>query len=155
MKQIILALITTTLMVSCNKNTENKTNDTDYEVSYQVYGDSINPNGALASDEMLAKYQTMSLADTVEGTFTAKIISTCKKKGCWMKLDIGENEEVFVKFKDYDFFVPKEGAENHTTIISGKAFIAETSVDALKHYAKDAGKTKEEIDAITEPKTEY
>jgi hypothetical protein len=30
----------------------------------------------------------------------------------------------------------------------------ETSVDELKHYAEDAKKSKEEIDAITEPKKE-
>ena len=36
----------------------------------------------------------------------------------------------------------------------GKAFVKETSVEELKHYAEDAGKSKEEIAKITEPKLE-
>ncbi len=40
-------------------------------------------------------------------------------------------------------------------IVNGKAFVSETSVEELKHYAEDAGKSKEEIEAITEPKRTY
>lgn len=155
MKQVLLAVATITFMVSCNKKVENETNVDAPQISYQVFGDSISAEGALSKDEMLAKYQTMSLTDTLEVKFTSEIISTCKKKGCWMTLNLAEGKETFVKFKDYAFFVPKEGAENHATIIAGKAFITETSVDELKHYAKDAGKTEEEIATITEPKVEY
>ena len=39
-------------------------------------------------------------------------------------------------------------------LINGKAFVTETPVDELRHYAEDAGKSKEEIEAITEPKEE-
>lgn len=155
MKQVLLAVATITFMVSCNKKVENKINVDAPQISYQVFGDSISAEGALSKDEMLAKYQTMSLTDTLEVKFASEIISTCKKKGCWMTLNLAEGKETFVKFKDYAFFVPKEGAENHATIIAGKAFITETSVDELKHYAKDAGKTEEEIATITEPKVEY
>src|SRR5690606_3612258 len=91
----------------------------------------------------------------LEVKFASESISTCKKKGCWMTLNIAEGKETFVKCKEYAFFVPTEGAENHATIIAGKAFITETSVDELKHYAKDAGKTEEEIATITEAKVEY
>lgn len=155
MKQVLLAVATITFMVSCNKKVENEMNVDAPQISYQVFGDSISEEGALSKDEMLAKYQTMSLTDTLEVKFASEIISTCKKKGCWMTLNLAEGKETFVKFKDYAFFVPKEGAENHATIIAGKAFITETSVDELKHYAKDAGKTEEEIATITEPKVEY
>ena len=34
-----------------------------------------------------------------------EIISSCSKKGCWINIDVGDNE-LFVKFKDYGFFVP-------------------------------------------------
>lgn len=155
MKQVLLAVATITFMVSCNKKVENEMKVDAPQISYQVFGDSISAEGALSKDEMLAKYQTMSLTDTLEVKFASEIISTCKKKGCWMTLNLAEGKETFVKFKDYAFFVPKEGAENHVTIIAGKAFITETSVDELKHYAKDAGKTEEEIATITEPKVEY
>ncbi|MBT8296250.1 MAG: DUF4920 domain-containing protein, partial [Gramella sp.] len=55
-----------------------------------------------------------------------------------------------VKFKDYGFFVPKD-IEGSEVIVEGIAFIEETSVEDRKHLAKDAGKTSEEIDNITEP----
>ena len=39
-------------------------------------------------------------------------------------------------------------------VIDGYAYVDETSVDMLRHYAEDAGKSEEEIKAITEPKKE-
>ena len=46
-------------------------------------------------------------------------------------------------------------AMNGKTIVAdGTATLKETSVEMLKHYAKDAGKSKEEIEAIKEPKIE-
>lgn len=104
---------------------------------------------------MLARYASMQPGDTLSVKFASEIKKTCKKKGCWMTLDLSNDKQAFVKFKDYAFFVPKEGAEEHKTVVSGKAFITETSVDELKHYAIDAGKSNEEIEAITESKVEY
>ena len=39
-------------------------------------------------------------------------------------------------------------------VLQGEAKKTITSVEMLKHYAEDAGKSKEEIEKITEPKTE-
>ena len=75
-------------------------------------------------------------------------------KGCWMRLKDAENNELFIRFKDYGFFVPKDAA-GKTAVLKGKAFIHTTSADELKHYAEDAGKSKEEIAKITEPEQEY
>ena len=77
-----------------------------------------------------------------------KIVDVCAKKGCWMTLDMGE-ETVMVRFKDYGFFVPTDASGE--VVINGKAFVNEISVDDLKHYAEDAGKSAEEIAKITEP----
>ena len=70
-----------------------------------------------------------------------------------MNMDLTGDEVSFVKFKDYAFFVPLN-ADNSEAIISGKAFVDVVSVDELKHYAKDGGKTGAEIAKITEPKIE-
>ena len=86
--------------------------------------------------------------------FASTINEVCKKKGCWMKLDLGEEHESMVRFKDYGFFVPKD-ADNKEVIVEGKAYITKISVDQLKHYAKDGGKSQEEIDQITEPELTY
>jgi hypothetical protein len=82
-----------------------------------------------------------------------EIVDVCPKKGCWMRLNMGHGEQVMVRFKDYDFFVPTDAKGN--VVINGKAFVTETSVDELRHYAEDAGKSEEEIAQITEPKLEY
>lgn len=83
----------------------------------------------------------------------AKVIDVCPKKGCWMSLEMPDNSTVFVKMKDYGFFVPLEMI-GKTVVIDGEAKKITTSVDELKHYAEDAKKSKEEIAAITEPKEE-
>ena len=96
----------------------------------------------------------MKKGDSITVKFITKINSVCKKKGCWMKLDLGNGESAFVKFKDYGFFVPKN-AQDKDVIVNGKAFVSIESVDVLKHYAKDAGKSQAAIDSITEPKVTY
>ena len=61
--------------------------------------------------------------------------------------------EMRVTFKDYAFFMPKDLAGKHV-VVDGYAYVENTPVDVLRHYAEDAGKSKEEIAAITEPKRE-
>lgn len=157
MKKIFSVLTIVTLVVACNKKENNETaletsKDT---LSYTVFGDSITKEGALTREEMFAKYESMKANDTLDVKFASDINATCKKKGCWMTLSLVKDKEAFVKFKDYAFFVPKEGAEKHSAIVEGKAFIEETSVDQLKHEAKDAGKSQAEIDQITQPEKNY
>lgn len=71
-----------------------------------------------------------------------------------MKLPLDNTTETMVRFKDYGFFMPLD-SKGKEVIVEGKAFVKETSVDELKHYAEDAGKSKEEIAKITESKVEY
>ncbi|MEO5905552.1 MAG: DUF4920 domain-containing protein [Saprospiraceae bacterium] len=94
--------------------------------------------------------------DSLNAVVKAKVSEVCKAKGCWMNLVDGQGaieEQLFVKFKDYAFFVPKDIAGKEV-LIEGVAYKEVTSVDELKHYAEDAGKSAEEIAAITEPITE-
>lgn len=159
MKKIVFVFAAASLMIACNKKetttTEKVENTTEKKVDYQVFGDSITADDAISQEEMAAKYESMKPNDTLDVKFVSQIKATCKKKGCWMTLALVKDQEAFIKFKDYAFFVPKEGAENHTAIVSGKAFIEETSVDQLKHEAKDEGKTQAEIDQITQPSKNY
>jgi hypothetical protein len=59
---------------------------------------------------------------------------------------------MMVRFKDYGFFVPKD-CNGKTAIMNGVAYKEVVSVDMLRHYAEDAGKSKEEIMKITTPET--
>ena len=80
-----------------------------------------------------------------------KIISTCPMKGCWMNMLVS-NDTVLVRFKDYGFFVPKQGVEGSSAIVNGFLSIDTLSVAQLRHYAEDAGKKTEEIMKIKKPK---
>ena len=80
-----------------------------------------------------------------------EIISTCPMKGCWMNMLVS-NDTVLVRFKDYGFFVPKQGVEGSSAIINGFLSIDTLSVAQLRHYAEDAGKNNEEIMKIKKPK---
>lgn len=64
-----------------------------------------------------------------------------------------EKGTIMVKMKDHKFLVPLS-MNGKTIVVQGTAEKKTTSVEMLKHYAEDAGKTKEEIAAITEPKQE-
>jgi hypothetical protein len=86
----------------------------------------------------------------VQTKLEGEIISTCPKKGCWIEMKI-DDKDVFVKFKDYGFFVPKSGMEGKKAIIQGLASIDTVSIKDLKHYAEDARKSKSEIEKIISP----
>ena len=79
-----------------------------------------------------------------------QVLSSCPMKGCWMKIKSDE-DTILVRFKDYGFFVPKEDIAGDKTILNGKLSIDTLSVELLRHYAEDAGKSLEEINTITEP----
>ena len=70
-----------------------------------------------------------------------------------MTLTMPNENDLMVRFKDYGFFVPLDAQGE--VLINGKAFISETSVEDLRHYAEDAGASTEEIELITTPKVSY
>lgn len=76
----------------------------------------------------------------------AKVEEVCQVKGCWMILTDGSHH-VRVTFRDYAFFVPKDIA-GKTVIADGMVAETVTSEADARHYAEDAGKTPEEINAI-------
>lgn len=92
----------------------------------------------------------LTTKDTVNVKIQGKIASVCQKKGCWMMMETSDGHTIRVRFKDYEFFVPKDCA-GKTAIIEGIAFNDVTSVAELRHYAEDANKSKEEIEKITQP----
>jgi len=112
-----------------------------------AYGDQTTAAGAIPASSLAAKMKGLdSLAVKVTGT----VASVCQRKGCWLQVDIGEGKTMRVRFKDYAFFVPKD-ISGKTVVLDGHAYNSVTSVDELRHYAQDAGKSKAEIEKITEP----
>lgn len=80
------------------------------------------------------------------------VVEVCKAEGCWLRMET-TGGTIMVRMKNHSFFVPVS-LNGKTIIADGTATVKETSVDMLRHYAEDAGKSKEEIDAIKEPKKE-
>ena len=127
---ILLIFFTLLTTYSCNQ-----------KIQYINYGDDINIDLSY-SENIDDKFETTNIS--------GQIIDVCPKKGCWMNVKVN-TDTLFVKFKDYGFFVPKSGIEGKQILMSGKIFRDTISVERLRHYAEDAKKTKEEIELITLP----
>ena len=114
-----------------------------------TYGSGTTEQGAIP----VTKIESNMKGAVFTGKATGKVVSVCQEKGCWMKVETTRGETMMVKFKDYGFFMPKDivGKE---VVLEGDATVKETSVKQLKHYAGDAGKSKEDISKITTPKKE-
>ena len=117
-------------------------NDNNYERYGELFDNSEIINYEFERDNFL----NTSSKVKIEG----EILSSCPMKGCWMKISV-EKDTVLVRFKDYGFFVPKNGIEGKTTIINGNISVDTLSIAKLQHYAEDAGKSKEEIALISKP----
>lgn len=152
MRILFISLITTGLLVACGGagTTENTPEAPAH--SYVSYGDTITADAAINTVDLMAR---MAQADSFQVKVEGEIIASCAKKGCWMTVQMPEGKPLFVKFRDYGFFVPKEGLEGKFAIMEGQAKRTIRGVDMLRHYAEDAGKTPEEIAAITAPDTTW
>lgn len=152
-KNAVLVVLALFFLASC-KNEKGKNAEKEVEkqeVSYISFGDEIEDDNVISKEEMAEKYKDLKEGDTLIVKFASKINTVCKSKGCWMNLDLGEGEESFVKFKDYGFFMPLN-SDGREVIVNGKAFVKTTSVEELRHFAEDGGKSEEEIAKIIEPK---
>lgn len=150
----LIAIVCLISLIACKENS-NKAQDAQKEaVAYLSYGDKITESDTISKEIMFQKFESLKTGDTINVKFASTVNEVCKTKGCWMKLDLGNGKESMVKFKDYGFFVPMD-SDNKPVIVNGKAFITEMSVEEQQHLAKDGGKTKEEIDAITTPLVTY
>ena len=158
MKNYILLLVISFSIFACkNENKSNTVEETVAEtkgVSYKTFGKEIIADDAVAAKSMAEHYKTMQVGDSIDAKMVVKVNEVCQAKGCWMKVDLEDGNEAMVKFKDYGFFMPKNIAGDQV-ILNGKAYVNEVPVDELRHYAEDAGKTEEEIAAITEPKRTF
>jgi hypothetical protein len=144
----IIPIFSIFLLASCGSFTK-ETTEASEEATDNTgwYGEPFEYTDAIPAMEV-AKLMSDSSKNEfiVEGT----IEECCQKKGCWMKVDMGNGETMRVTFKDYEFFVPLDAAGS-TMIMKGIAMYDTLDVDYLKHLAEDAKATQEEIDAITEP----
>ncbi|MGA1057948.1 MAG: DUF4920 domain-containing protein [Phycisphaerales bacterium] len=100
---------------------------------------------------------TMTVSEMASGEVAGPVVLTgvvrgvCQTKGCWMTVAAdGADEPVFVKFRDYGFFVPRN-AVGRQVVMNGSPVVTEVSVQMLRHYGRDAGQSEEQVMLITEP----
>lgn len=154
MKTKFLLILILPLVIACKDAKQAKSESSEEALMEQVpgnYGAVVEEMEVMSLSQM---YEELVAKGEFEGKVVAQIKEVCSKKGCWMTLDLPNGESMRVTFKDYAFFVPLT-SQGYPVIIEGSATKTETDVATLKHYAEDAGKSEEEIDAITAPKLEY
>ncbi|MBI1306058.1 MAG: DUF4920 domain-containing protein [Bacteroidetes bacterium] len=140
-------LVSISFFTACNK-----TSVKDSPEYFGVFGDStINEEGAVEVSKLPGMLEGH---DSVEVKLAGEIGQVCQAKGCWINLKMEGDDNLFIKFKDYGFFVPKNSA-GHQAIVEGYAFVDTVSVEELRHYAQDEGQTEEEIMKISTPEVNY
>ena len=153
-----MLVLVVSCLLSCNQKKENDNmkaaTEENVDANYESFGQEISPKGTFSSSVMLEKYESLRGGDTINVKFDTKINSVCQNKGCWMVLELPGVDDVMVKFENYGFFVPKD-AMGKDVIVRGKAFIEETTVEEQRHYAEDAGKSIDEVMAISEPEKKF
>ncbi len=147
MKKIFipLSLVLLSFVFACN-NSSKENADANAGAKWSSYGDTITVDNAVEAADLTAKLEGH---DSINVKLHAKVDEVCQKKGCWMNIPVGD-KSMRVRFKDYGFFMPKD-CSGKEVIFEGKAFYDTTTVEMLKHYAHDGGKSEEEIAKITEP----
>lgn len=154
-KTLIYSLIIALIGFACKQKTDEVTEPTSQaekiESAAGKFGADINDAGVFTLAELVTELESKN---EFEGKVVGEIKEVCSKKGCWMTIDLPNGQSMRVTFKDYGFFVPLNSS-GYPVIIEGIATKKVTDVATLRHYAEDAGKSKEEIEKITESKQEY
>ncbi len=108
-----------------------------------VYG-TFNTAGTLVkADNLEAKLNK----NQFEGAVSGKVVEVCQSMGCWFKMEKADGTTLMIKAVDHGFAVPKDMV-GKTVMASGKASVKEISQKDRRHYAEDAGQSKEEIAKI-------
>lgn len=114
------------------------------------FGSAFDTSTAVSMSALASQMGDKSSMDcTVKGT----ISEVCQSEGCWFTVQNEGAEPVTVRMRDHGFTVPKNIA-GKVVFFKGTAKTDTTSVETLRDYAKDAGKSEAEIEAIQSPKVE-
>ena len=115
------------------------------------FGAPVSAKGAVTYDALLPNFEK---TDSLKNVKVVGVVdAVCKMRGCWMNIKSETGAEpMMVKFKDYAFFMPKD-IVGKRVVMNGDAFKEIVSVEQLRHYAEDDGKSKEEIAKITQPQS--
>ncbi|MEY3237252.1 MAG: hypothetical protein RI883_1353 [Bacteroidota bacterium] len=148
MKKLLFIVSLAFFAASCESKGSSE-NDVELGKSYGPV--KVDTSKSVSVDEMLKTFEGQKAE--MEFTFFAPISEVCSKAGCWINVDKGNGETFMVRFKDH-FTIPPKTKVGTEAYLHGVAHWDTVSVELLQHFAEDAGKSKEEIAKITEPKFE-
>lgn len=108
-----------------------------------VYGKVSEEKNVVAVDELKSKL----VDNKFEGQVQGKVVEVCQAEGCWIRIQRKDGSSMMVRAKDHAFLMPAN-IVGRNVVIEGSAVIKEITEEQRRHYAEDAGKSKEEIAAI-------
>lgn len=125
MKRILLAVLISGLFSSC-----------EFRKQYH-FGLAVDSTEAISVDQLISNSSGEDVI--VKGTVSA----VCQGEGCWMKLDAGNGEQIFVDW-DKKFSVPKD-IEGKTVFIHGYSYLDTTTEVELNQIQLDKSQSNDEI----------
>src|SRR5688572_15806653 len=120
-KTMIIAVAS--IMMACGQ-TQNQPAADAAQSTATYYGEKITADSAVTIDNIVT---LMGDKPELSIKLIGQVDAICQKKGCWMDLKKSDSSTIRVTFKDYGFFMPKDGA-GKTAIVRGVARVEETSV---------------------------
>ena len=144
MKRILFPILTAALLTAIVPTADAKKKG-------KLYGAAFTESNVMDAKDLSTKMGSSTNMPNV--AVKGKIAQVCQAEGCWIKLKNESGEDVFVKFKDHAFLVPKDLA-GKKAVVYGTAVKKTVSVEERRHLAEDAGASKEDMAAITEPREE-
>ncbi len=155
MRKLLLILLAFAFFTACEntpeKNNGKETIEEVIEKDPNIFGKEIVLDKVADSRRLPSLMET---TNTLGIKLIGKVNDVCQASGCWLDMDLGDNQYIHVTFKDENFVVPKNIA-GKTIVIDGIAKKELVSVEMQKKAAKSEGLSQKEIDAIASPKTEY
>jgi len=154
-KSTLLILFLATILFACNqsvkKTGEAGASDQDLPDSLEFYGSVISPEEAKSAAELPALF---TQGDTIAIKLVGEVTSCCQHSGCWMDMEMTGKEVVNITFEEGAFTIPKD-AKGKKAIVEGIAYREVIPVETLKNWARDEGKSEEEIEKITQAAMNY
>ena len=118
-----------------------------HENPVKVYGEVVDSTQAVKATDL---QQKMLGIRTINLTISGKVEDVCKAEGCWMKLDLGEENRLLVRMKNRSFSVDDE-VQGKYAFVKGTVHYDTISVENLQKHAKEDGESDSVISSLTVP----
>lgn len=154
MKKLVLFIIISMAIMSCNnqeKTAENSNKTQKSPENQKVTTLQIDEKNAIAAEKISSLLQN---EDSLSLKLTGEVVKVCQHSGCWLDIKVNDSATMHITFSDPEKTIPKD-SKGRKAVIEGIAYKELISVKTLKNYAREEGKTQEEVDQITKPAYEY